>query len=203
MIVDAAQPVPRVYDRVLVAGISGSGKTSFARRIAERWAIPHTELDSLFHGPGWTQRPEFFADVAELASGERWITEWQYLSLGGAALLEPRAELAVWLDYPYGIARRRLIRRTFDRLVRRTELWNGNREGPLRRVLSRDPEQSILSWQSQTRDSWRKRMPAAAARNPELRIVRLAHPREAERWLAALPARTRCGRTGLWPTSPR
>ena len=41
--------------RVAVVGTSGSGKSTFARALAERMGVPFTELDSLHHGPGWTE----------------------------------------------------------------------------------------------------------------------------------------------------
>ena len=47
------------------------------------------------------------------------------------------------------------------------------------------PEESILAWQIATLDKWTERMPVAAAAFPHLTIVRLRHPREAERWLRA------------------
>lgn len=60
----AAPHAPR---RILVAGVSGVGKTTLCREIERRSGIPHTEIGALFHGPGWTPRPEFAADVARLA----------------------------------------------------------------------------------------------------------------------------------------
>ena len=105
-------PLPFRPKRVLVAGVSGSGKTTLAGRIAEMWDLRHVEIDGLFHGPGWTPRPEFLDDVRAFASDDRWITEWQYTSKGTDAVLTPRAQLAIWLDYPYPVVRRRLIRRT-------------------------------------------------------------------------------------------
>ena len=38
-------------------GTSGSGKTTVARRIAARLGLPHVELDSIYHQPGWTTLP--------------------------------------------------------------------------------------------------------------------------------------------------
>lgn len=181
--------LPAVPDRVLIAGVSGSGKTTLARRLAARWALQHVEIDGLYHGPDWTPRAEFLADVAEFDARDRWVTEWQYTSKGAGAILEPRAQLAIWLDYPWPVVRGRLLRRTLSRSIRRTELWNGNREGPVWRRLSRDPERNILRWQYQTRHSWRDRMPAALARNPELIVIRLCTPAETEAWVAGTPER--------------
>lgn len=63
--------------RVLVAGSSGAGKTTWARQIAAALDLPQVEIDSLRHGPGWVERPAFVTDVAKLAAEDRWVTEWQ------------------------------------------------------------------------------------------------------------------------------
>lgn len=49
-------------------------------------------------------------------------------------MLEPRAQLAIWLDYSGPVVRGRLVRRILSRSIRVTELWNGNREGPVWRL---------------------------------------------------------------------
>ncbi|WP_348994585.1 hypothetical protein [Arthrobacter sp. AL12] len=58
--------LPHPPKRVLVAGVSGVGKTTLGGRIAALTGGPHTEIDALFHGPAWTPRPEFLADVRSL-----------------------------------------------------------------------------------------------------------------------------------------
>lgn len=181
----ADDPLPSVPERVLVAGVSGSGKTTLARRLARLWNLRHVEIDGLFHGPEWTPRPEFLDDVRAFAAEEHWITEWQYTSQGTDDILPPRAQLAIWLDYPYGVVRGRLIRRTLARGVLRLELWNGNREKGPWTMFSRDPEENILAWQAATLHKWTERFPALQERFPHLTIVRLRHPRETRRWLRA------------------
>jgi adenylate kinase family enzyme len=65
----ATDPVPRQPQRVLVAGTSGAGKTTLARAVAGILGCPHVELDALYHGPGWTQRAEFVAEVDLFSAG--------------------------------------------------------------------------------------------------------------------------------------
>ncbi|GGM52441.1 P-loop NTPase family protein [Microbacterium saperdae] len=182
----ASDPLPLRPERILVAGITGSGKTTLAGRIGEMWGLRHVEIDALFHGPNWTPRPEFLDDVRAFAAEDRWITEWQYTSKGTDEIMTPRAQLAIWLDYPWPVVRGRLLRRTLSRSIRRTEMYNGNVEKPLRQLLkTRDPSGNILAWQTKTRFFWGQQMPVKRERFPHLTIVRLRHPRETERWLRA------------------
>jgi adenylate kinase family enzyme len=176
---DPLDPPPR---RVLVAGVAGSGKTTLAGRIAERTGIPHTEIDALQHGENWTPRPEFADDVERFTRAESWITEWQYR--GVRPLLAARADTLVWLDLPVGLTMRRVIRRTLRRRLRRELLWNGNVEGPLWTFFTE--RDHIIRWAWRTRRSWQGHVAEAAARQPQLRIVRLASTSEIETWLARL-----------------
>ncbi|MGJ0388447.1 AAA family ATPase [Microbacterium sp. CGR1] len=182
----AADPLPLRPDRVLIAGVTGSGKTTLARRVAKLWDLRHVEIDGLFHGENWTPRPSFIDDVRAFASEDRWVTEWQYTSKGTDEIMTPRAQLAIWLDYPWSVVRTRLLRRTLSRSILRTEMYNGNIEKPIWQLLTtRDPERNILSWQTKTRSSWTTQMPLKQESFPHLTIVRLRHPRETERWLRA------------------
>lgn len=181
----ADDPLPMRPERVLVAGVTGSGKTTLSGRIAELWGLRHVEIDALFHGSDWTPRPEFLDDVRAFAAENRWVTEWQYTSKGTDEILTPRAHLAVWLDYPYRVVRSRLLRRTLSRSILRTRMWNGNVEKPIWRMLRGTPEESILAWQTQTLHKWTERMPEVTEQFPHLTVVRLRHPRETERWLRA------------------
>jgi adenylate kinase family enzyme len=91
-------PLPHRPRRVVVAGTSGSGKTTLARRIGVALELPVTEMDALHHGPSWTPRPEFMADVETFSSADAWVSEWQYPEARG--LLADRADTLVWIDVP-------------------------------------------------------------------------------------------------------
>ena len=176
---DPLEPRPQ---RILLAGVSGSGKTTLARAIAARTGNPHTEIDALRHGPDWTPRPSFEADVELFTRAERWITEWQYREL--RPLLAERADTLVWIDLPIALTMSRVIRRTFLRRLQREVLWNGNVEGPPLGVFT-DRDQ-IVRWAWRTRNSWREHVAGAALEHPELRIVRLRHRRDVDAWLKRL-----------------
>jgi adenylate kinase family enzyme len=168
--------------RILVAGVSGAGKTTLARRISERTGIPHTEIDGLRHGPGWERRETFERDVELFTRAEQWITEWQYREL--RPLLADRADTLVWLDVPTALTMARVIRRTVRRRLRREVLWNGNLEGPLWTFFTE--RDHIVRWAGRTRNSWRAHVAEAAAAHPELRIVRLRSRADVATWLSAL-----------------
>ncbi len=73
-----SDPVTWNPRRIAVGGVTGAGKSTLARRLAVGLDLPYTELDSLYHGPGWVPRASFETDVAALVATERWVSEWQY-----------------------------------------------------------------------------------------------------------------------------
>jgi adenylate kinase family enzyme len=176
-------PDPPPLRRINVVGTSGSGKTTFARALAARLGHPHVELDALNWGANWTQAaPEVMRQrVADAIAPERWVIDGNYSV--SRDLLWARADTIVWLDFSRRVVTWRVVRRTLSRIVRRTEIWAGNRES-VRMLLSRD---SIIWWSVSTYGRRRRQYPSLLAAHPHLRVVRLRSPREADRWLRSLP----------------
>jgi adenylate kinase family enzyme len=140
---------------------------------------PYVEIDSLYHGPNWTPRPEFVENVEEFIRGSRWITEWQYTIV--RTLLAARADTVVWLDHPAALTLARITQRTVRRSRSRDSLWNGNVEAPLRSFFyDRD---NIIRWAMRTQRTYKRSVPALATGHPQLQIVRLRNQRQVERWL--------------------
>lgn len=178
-LLDPATPLAHRPRRVLVAGTSGSGKTTLAARVAALLEIPHVEIDGLFHGPGWTRRASFEADVERFSAGPAWVTEWQYSPV--RPLLADRADLVVWLDLPRRTVMTQVVRRTLRRRLRRVELWNGNVEPPLHTFFT--DREHIVRWAWSTRHNAARRVDVLLARRPDLPVVRLRSRREVDRWL--------------------
>jgi adenylate kinase family enzyme len=131
--------------RISVVGNSGSGKTTLAAALAAALAVPHLELDAVFHQAGWQPLPgeQFRAVVRDFVAAEAWVVDGNY----GAArdIVWPRADTVVWVDPPRSRVMRQLVWRTLTRMARRTELWNGNRER-WTGLLRVDPQKSIIRW---------------------------------------------------------
>jgi len=178
--------LPFAPQRITVSGTTGSGKSTLARRIGEQLSLPYTELDSLFHGPDWTPRDSFVEDVDTFTAKPAWVTEFQYDQ--ARPMLVERADLMVWLDFSRFLVMWRVARRTVSRRWRRTELWNGNKEAPLRTIFS-DPEH-IIRWAWNTHSTTSGRAQDALRRRPELVVVRLTSTAEVKSWLDG-PASTR------------
>ncbi len=176
----ASDPLPSRPHRILVAGVTGVGKSTLARRIAAVTGSPYTEIDALYHGPGWSYRESFLDEVDELTRRPRWVTEWQYRS--ARPTLASRADTLVWLDVPARVGLSRLVRRTVRRRLRREELWNGNQEAPLWHFVT--GKDHILWWAVRTRHKNKQAVPALEAEHPGLTVVRLRSQREVDRWLA-------------------
>jgi adenylate kinase family enzyme len=177
-------PPPPLGRRILVAGSTGSGKSTMARELAARLGLPYTEMDALFHGPGWVPRPTFEADVEAVVAAPAWVLD----SMGYESvrdLVWSRGETLVWLDFSRPLVMTRLLRRSFDRAANRRELWNGNSEG-FRDWLS--PEHPIR-WAWTTFAARRALMLTRIAdpRWSQLAVVRLRSPRDASAWVRGLP----------------
>lgn len=182
---DVVAHLGRAPRRVVVAGVSGSGKTTLARRVAGRLGIPHTEIDALFHGPGWVARPEFLDDVRTFVAQDAFVTEWQYSA--ARPLVLARAEVMVWLDLPTHVTMRQVTARTLRRSIRREELWNGNVEPPIWRTLHKPAEENIVRWAWEKRHAYRDLPEQVAREAPHVVVVRLRSRAETHRWVRRLP----------------
>lgn len=161
-----------------VRGVTGSGKTTFARRLAAAYGVPHIELDALYWRADWQPAPEeeFESAVREAAALESWVIDGNYSRI--QELVQHRATMTVWLDYPWWVSFPRLVGRTARRVSSGELHWGHSRER-LRSVFSRD---SILVWYLRTY-ARRRREALQMELESTASTVRLSSPTVAETWL--------------------
>lgn len=169
--------------RILIYGVTGSGKTTLARRLGEalgyRWISADDEFGWL---PGWTPRDpaEQRELVARVVAQEEWVLDTAYGQW--IDLVLPRAELIVALDYSRIRSLSQLVRRTLARVLDKKKICNGNTE-TWAQMLSSD---SIIVWHFRSFSRKRARIRAWAKDSPGPRVVRMRTPRQTEAFLAGL-----------------
>jgi adenylate kinase family enzyme len=140
--------------RTVVVGTTGSGKTTFGRRLAALLDAPFIELDKLHWGPNWTPAEDeaFRAAVVEHSATETWVADGNYAVVRD--IIWQRATAIIWLDYPLPLVLWRLLRRTLWRTLTRQRLFNDNREPFFSAFFSRH---SLFLWALRKHHSRRQR----------------------------------------------
>ena len=168
--------------RVLVYGVTGSGKTTLAARLSRVTGLPWYPVDDLTWEPGWVLVPdeEQRRKISDICAQPEWILDSAYARWLDVPL--SRADLVVALDYPRWVSLQRLVRRTIARCWDQRTICNGNRES-LRTAFSRN---SIIGWHFKSFKRKRARIRAWAAQDDGPRVLRLTSPRQADALLAGL-----------------
>lgn len=166
--------------RVLIIGTTSTGKSTLGAELAERLGVTFVEMDALFWGPDWIQRPkhEFLSAVEDAAARENWVmagnyTSWQRYSLD-------RATTIIWLDYGFPRTLWRCLKRTCVRVFTQEEIFSGNRESFRQSFLSRN---SIIVWLFKTWGPNRQKFAELLDDFGETEIRRFVSPGQTKRFL--------------------
>ena len=122
--------------RVVVTGLAGSGKSTFAVALAGKTGLPVIHLDLAFWKPGWVapSETEWREKQRVVLAGEAWIADGNYRET--LDLRIERAETVVVLDMPWWLCSARALRRGFT-------------------MPSQLPEGCPYSARARWRDEWR------------------------------------------------
>ncbi len=172
------------YQRVVVVGVTSSGKSTLAEKIARRFALEFIELDALHWEPNWQAAPleVFRARVEKAIQAEKWSVAGNYHVVRD--LVWPKAQAVIWLDYPLWTVFWQLTRRIFKRWWTRELLWGTNVE-PLYVHFKFWSQDSLYHWLF--RSYWRRKreIPAllSQAEFSHLKLLRFSCPEETDKWL--------------------
>ena len=165
--------------RICVVGCCGAGKSTLARALSARLALPLVHLDAIYWLPGW-QEPEIadFRDrVERVVERAAWIVDGNYSRTYDQRL--PRADLIVWLDYPRW--------RCFWQIARRIFVHRGQVRPDMAPGCPERLDWSFLRfvWAFPTHS--RQRLVDALDRlGIADRCLRFTEPRQAKAWLSSL-----------------
>ena len=175
------------YKRVIVVGVTSSGKSTLAEKLAKRFDLNYIELDALHWEPNWQSAllEVFRARVEKAIQAEKWIVAGNYRITRD--LVWPKAEAVIWLDYPLPIVLWQLTRRSFKRWWTQELLWGTNRER-LWTHFKLWSDESLYYWLFKT--YWRRKgeypMLLSQPEHQHLKLIRFKHPKETMTWLEKL-----------------
>jgi adenylate kinase family enzyme len=181
------QMSPFPYNRIVIVGVTSSGKSTLAEKLARRFSLNFIELDALYWEPDWQEAPfdVFRARVEKAISAEKWAVAGNYRIVRD--LIWTRAEAIIWLDYSFLTVFWQLTRRTFLRWWTQELLWGTNRE-PLIKHFKLWSDDSLFHWLVKTYWRRKREIPALVVQ-PEyqhLKLLRFERPEETNKWLGNL-----------------
>lgn len=93
-----------IYDepfrRVIIVGISGTGKSTLSRLMHEKTKIPLFHMDSIIWGNNWQEKvsSEVTREINAITKADEWIVEG-WVDQYSTPLLE-KSQVILYLDYP-------------------------------------------------------------------------------------------------------
>jgi adenylate kinase family enzyme len=175
------------HQRIVVIGTTSSGKSTLAKKLADKLGYDFIELDALHWEANWQEAPlDVFRERVRVATqAERWIVAGNYSV--ARDLVWSQAEAIIWLDYPFLLVLRQLTRRTLKRWWYQEELWNGNRE-KIWWHFKIWSDESLFKWLFKT--YWRRKreypMLLALPEHRHLHLIRFKRPKETNGWFGSL-----------------
>ena len=180
-----------IGERIHIIGMSCSGKSTLAARLAKALDADFVDLDAINWLPDWvalneTDRPELERRFRAATEGRRWVSAGSYTATAQRAFW-PRLDTIVWLDLPGPLLVWRCLRRSWGRWRTQDLLWGTNVEN-FWRHLAVWREESLLWWIA-TQYRRKRRNTLAAMVDPRwshIRFVRLASAADVDAFAEAV-----------------
>ena len=167
--------------KINIVGISGSGKSTFAKKIADKLYHPYIELDSIYWRSDWKHNPNFLTDLnSSLSANSSYVLDGNYAS--SDYLKWKDIDLVIWLDYSLHLSFYRCLTRTIKRLITKECLWGSNKE-TIYNILGKN---SILYFMVTHYYKNKKKFENDMVNHSNITFIRLRTPKEAEAFLQSL-----------------
>lgn len=109
--------------KICIVGGPGAGKSTVARKLADRIGAPIFDLDECFWNSGPKSPDELHAEMARIAGNRSWVAEGIYTESAGDLI--KKADVVLWIEVPLPIAIWRIVLRHVKRSLARNNQHPG------------------------------------------------------------------------------
>jgi adenylate kinase family enzyme len=162
------------YKKIVIVGVSASGKSTFSKKLAKIVNIPVIFMDSIMWKPGWVYAGDEFIieKLRDVSNNSEWIIEG-YIKTEARKFLFEKADLIIYLDYSRIIPAWRYIKRfLMHRKNARPEL-----EGSPEKFSFKFLKIVWMKWETVALDELSNNL------EDKQKIIKLRSPKEAEMFL--------------------
>lgn len=105
--------LPKNRNKIMVFGLPGSGKSTFATKLAEYLDLPIYHLDKHFYIENWIERDyQEFLDIQQsFVNQSRWVIDGN--AMKSLEMRFQKADVAIYFRYPIILCLWRMIKRVF------------------------------------------------------------------------------------------
>lgn len=170
--------------KVNVIGTSGSGKSHFSKRLAEKLKAPYIEMDAIFWQQNWQglNTSDFLALVTDAVNQPLFVLDGNHSKTNQVKW--SAVDTIIWIDLGFWRTFSQILSRSFSRAFSKSEIWygTGNKESFYRNFFSSD---SVVLWMLKnywkTKTKYRIQFQHQSATN--IRLIRLTSRAEIDAFL--------------------
>lgn len=173
--------------RIMIFGIPGSGKSTFALKLSQRLGLPLFHLDKYFFVQGWQERDydEFLDIQRELVEQEQWIIDGN--ATKSFEMRFSRADVVLYFRFN----RLLCLWRIFKRLICKDPHISDRAEGCSENVRLR-----LIRYLWGFDKRAKKSIEVLRAKYPSVQFYELHNDREIVDWMERMSSIFSCGRDG-------
>lgn len=172
--------------KINVIGSSGSGKSTFSKKLARKLDLPYIEMDAMFWGKNWywPSDEEFFEKLEQALGQDSWVLDGNYTRT--IPIKWKEVDTVIWIDFSFLRTFYQASSRAISRIISQEEIWpgTGNKE-TWGKLFSKD---SIVLWMLKNYRR-NKRRYAILDQNPayeHIKFIRLRSPKDCLAFLREL-----------------